>query len=99
MFSLFLTINHRTPLLFSWHGLMKHPNGPSLKLLNLVERNGLEILALTPSPPSKARGFTANLIKISFLKRVKKTALFLTRYATHVKEMAVFLTCLLFVQC
>ena len=75
------------------------PNGPSLKLLNLVERNGLEILALTPSPPSKARGFTANLIKISFLKRVKKTALFLTRYATHVKEMAVFLTCLLFVQC
>ncbi len=28
-----------------WEQGVKHPNGPSLKLLNLVERNGLEILS------------------------------------------------------
>ena len=28
-----------------WEQGGKHPNGPSLKLLNLVERNGLEILS------------------------------------------------------
>lgn len=28
-----------------WEQGVKHPNGPSLKLLNLVARNGLEILA------------------------------------------------------
>lgn len=28
-----------------WERGDKHPNGPSLKLLNLVERKGLEILA------------------------------------------------------
>jgi len=28
-----------------WERGDKHPNGPSLKLLNLVERKGLEVLA------------------------------------------------------
>lgn len=28
-----------------WESGDKHPNGPSLKLLNLVERKGLEVLA------------------------------------------------------
>jgi putative transcriptional regulator len=28
-----------------WEQGQKHPNGPSLKLLNLVDRKGLEILA------------------------------------------------------
>lgn len=28
-----------------WEQGQKHPNGPSLKLLNLVDRNGLEMLA------------------------------------------------------
>ena len=28
-----------------WEQGQKHPNGPSLKLLNLVDRNGLEALA------------------------------------------------------
>ena len=28
-----------------WEQGQKHPNGPSLKLLNLVERKGLEVLA------------------------------------------------------
>ena len=28
-----------------WERGQKHPNGPSLKLLNLVERKGLEVLA------------------------------------------------------
>ena len=28
-----------------WERGHKHPNGPSLKLLNLVERKGLEVLA------------------------------------------------------
>jgi hypothetical protein len=35
---------------------------------------------------------------MAIVGRVKKIALFLTRYATHVKEMAFFLTCLFFVQ-
>lgn len=28
-----------------WEQGLKHPKGPSLKLLNLVERNGLDVLA------------------------------------------------------
>jgi hypothetical protein len=32
------------------------------------------------------------------MARVKQSTIFLTRYPTHVKEMAIFLTCLLFIQ-
>lgn len=35
---------------------------------------------------------------MAIVGRVKKIALFLTRYVPHVNEIAVFLTCLFFVQ-
>lgn len=38
-------LNTSTSTIQKWERGEKHPNGPSLKLLNLVERKGLEVLA------------------------------------------------------
>jgi putative transcriptional regulator len=38
-------LNTSTSTVQKWEQGVKHPNGPSLKLLNLVDRKGLEILS------------------------------------------------------
>lgn len=38
-------LNTSTSTVQKWEQGQKHPNGASLKLLNLIDRNGLEILA------------------------------------------------------
>jgi len=43
VFALYLNTSPST--VQKWEAGQKHPNGPSLKLLNLVETKGLEILA------------------------------------------------------
>ncbi|WP_281282518.1 helix-turn-helix domain-containing protein [Microbulbifer harenosus] len=43
MFALYLNTNKST--VQKWQQGAKKPNGPSLKLLNLVDRKGLEVLA------------------------------------------------------
>ncbi len=43
VFAAYLNISKST--VQKWEQDQKHPNGPSLKLLNLVERKGLEILS------------------------------------------------------
>lgn len=44
--SVFATyLNTSTSTVQKWEQGQKHPNGPSLKLLNLVARKGLEVLA------------------------------------------------------
>lgn len=43
VFAAYLNISKST--VQKWEQGQKHPNGPSLKLLNLVDRKGLEVLA------------------------------------------------------
>jgi putative transcriptional regulator len=38
-------LNTSTSTIQKWEQGKKHPNGPSLKLLNLVDQKGLEVLA------------------------------------------------------
>jgi putative transcriptional regulator len=38
-------LNTSPSMVQKWEQGQKHPNGPSLKLLNLVDRKGLEVLA------------------------------------------------------
>ncbi len=43
VFAEYLNISPST--IQKWESGQKHPNGPSLKLLNLVEKKGLEVMA------------------------------------------------------
>lgn len=83
---------------------------PSLPLLREAavlasEREGFKSCVFPTVKHQESRSDSENRLQITqfsgdhkmvIVGCVKKKALFLTRYATHVKEMAIFLTCLLF---